>query len=481
MTLAARIDALAGRADPVLHDRHGAMSGQALHAALTRVGSSIAPGERVVVLAPPDRSYVATVLGVMRAGGVAVPLSPLHPALELQRLAESADPRVVLLDPTLDDRRAAFAAHRVDDPTQICGDQALPAVLGAHQPALMLFTSGTTGRPKGALLSHENLDVQLDVLGRAWGVTASDRLLHALPLHHMHGVAIALFNVLLNGGSVELLPRFDAAGVWDALSRSTIWMSVPTMLHRMLEALDAAEPAVRARWAEGARGLRLTTSGSAALPVRLAERWRAVAGEVPLERFGMTEIGVGSTNPLRGERRPGTVGHPLPTVETRIVDEAGRDAEEGELLIRGPSVFLGYFRREDATREAFVDGWFRTGDVARRDADGYLALLGRASVDILKSGGYKLSALEIEEALREHEGVSEVAVIGLPDEVWGDRVTACVVRRDEALDEAELRAFAKDRLAHYKVPRAFVFLPELPRNAMGKVMKPELRRRLEQA
>jgi malonyl-CoA/methylmalonyl-CoA synthetase len=216
--------------------------------------------------------------------------------------------------------------------------------------------------------------------------------------------------------------------------------------------------------------LRLATSGSAALPVTLAERWREITGAIPLERFGMTEIGVGMSNPLRAhERRAGTVGLSLRTVETRI-------EESGELLIRGPSVFQEYFRREDATKSAFTsDGWFKTADTVARDDGGYFRVLGRTSVDILKSGGYKLSALEIEEALREHAAVSDVAVVGVPDETWGDRVVACVVvRQGKTLAPDELRAFAKEKLASYKCPKDVVVMGDLPRNAMGKVQKPSL-------
>jgi malonyl-CoA/methylmalonyl-CoA synthetase len=270
-----------------------------------------------------------------------------------------------------------------------------------------------------------------------------------------------------------MLPQFDATAIWDAMADATVFMAVPTMYAKLFAAFDAADDATRARWAANAKRLRLATSGSAALPVTVGERWRTITGSYPLERYGMTEIGVGSSNPLDGERRPGTVGRPLPTVATRVVD--------GELWIGGPSVFMGYWKRDEANRDSFVhdDGerWFRTGDTIAIDDDGYVKILGRTSVDILKSGGYKLSALEIEEALREHEAVAEVAVVGLPDETWGDRVVACVVpragREGECADAA-LRAFAKERLAPYKVPKEIVVFGELPRNAIGKVVKPEL-------
>jgi malonyl-CoA/methylmalonyl-CoA synthetase len=257
------------------------------------------------------------------------------------------------------------------------------------------------------------------------------------------------------------------------------------MIPRLLAARDASSEAARDAIDAGLRGLRLATSGSAALPVSLAARFADAAGAIPLERFGMTEVGVGMSNPLDpSRRRAGSVGPVLPSFEARLVGEDGRDAGDGpgELWLRGPSVFAGYFRRPEATASAFAEGgpgagWFKTGDLAERAPDGFLRMLGRTSVDILKSGGEKVSALEIEETLRENEAIAEVAVVGVPDATWGDRVVAAVVarpgREGDCATEA-VRAWAKQRLAAYKVPREVVVVAALPRNAMGKVQKPEL-------
>jgi len=371
-------------------------------------------------------------------------------------------------------------------------------------PALQLYTSGTTGRPKGAVLTHANIGIQQQLVGDAWGFSQSDVLLHALPLHHMHGLAIALLTAL-GAGAATRMRSFEAPAIWDEMADATVFMGVPAMYHRLFVAFDAATADQRERWAANAKKLRLATSGSAALPVTLAERWRALTGNIPLERFGMTEIGVGITNALHGPRFAGCVGLPLPTVETRIVGDAAtdagskagtgergehpRDAETGELWIRGPSVFAGYHGKEEETKKAFApdpDGgapWFRTGDTVTRDRSlegAPFKILGRSSVDILKSGGYKLSALEIEEVLREHAAVAEVAVVGVPDEAWGEKVVACVIRRgDAACTPADLKAFTRERLAPYKVPKEFVFVAELPKNALGKTVKPELVRRLQ--
>jgi malonyl-CoA/methylmalonyl-CoA synthetase len=436
-------------------------------------------GERVALLVSPCWWFVAAFFGVLRAGGCVVVLSPLHPPRETKYFCDDAGVRTVIaseLEPVAflaPDRRIL----RVTDLLDRTGTVSAEPLDG--DPALQLYTSGTTGKPKGAVITHANLAVQQELLREAWGWRAEDVLLHVLPLHHMHGLAIALLSAIGAGATTRMLPAFAAEAAWDAMARSTVFMAVPTVYAKLLAALDAADGATRARWTAAARGLRLATSGSAALPVTLGDRWRALTGAYPLERFGMTEIGVGTTNPLApDERRPGTVGKPLPTVATRVVDD--------ELWVAGPSVFAGYHGRPLADQEAFTRDeagvrWFKTGDTVSVDADGYVRILGRTSVDILKSGGYKLSALEIEEALREHAAVAEVAVVGIPDATWGDRVVACVVARagrDAECGEAALRAFARERLAPYKVPKQVVLMTELPRNAVGKVVKPELVKRL---
>ncbi len=446
-------------------------------------------GARVLLALPPGLDWIVAFLGLVHAGAVVVPVPLGAPAAELGYFASDSGARLAVADEEraakLPEGLSVVAAAEVMG----AGDEAAPRMLrnirsalapAASDTAMLLYTSGTTGRPKGARITHENLAAQTAALREAWGMRPSDTLLHALPMHHLHGIVVAFLTAFTTPCSIRMLTRFDAARVIEEMPRASVYMAVPTMYQRLLDAADALGPGEHAVFAAAARSLRLATSGSAALPTVLAERWRALAGSIPLERYGMTEIGMALSNPLDpATRRPGTVGRPLPSVDVRMVGDDGRDAETGELWVRGPSVFVGYHEREEATREAFRDGWFLTGDVGTRDTAGAIRLLGRTSVDILKSGGEKISALEVEETLRDHPAVREVAVVGMPDPAWGDRVTAAVVLSPGAsLAIDELRAWCKERLAPYKVPRALAVVAELPRNAMGKVEKKVLVERL---
>jgi malonyl-CoA/methylmalonyl-CoA synthetase len=445
-------------------------------------------GERVAFLSPAGFLYVATLLGIWRAGAVAVPLAPVQAGPEweyiladssatmaaarsdlAERLAPLADARNVRLVRTSD----LASAPRRD----------LPHV-AADRRALILYTSGTTSRPKGVVMTHANIQAQVRTLVRAWAWTSGDRILHVLPLNHVHGIINALLCALWSGAVCEMQPKFDAARVWSRFSDAdlTLFMAVPTIYAKLMTFWETAELARREAMSAGCRALRLMVSGSAALPVSVLEKWRAISGHVLLERYGMTEIGMALSNPLGGERRPGYVGQPLPGVDVRLVDDDGRPVPAGtpgEIEVRGPSVFLEYWGRADATRDAFRDGWFRTGDVAVVE-DGAHRILGRRSVDIIKTGGEKVSALEIEEVLRTHPDVRECAVVGVPDQEWGERVCAALLANPEAaLTVESLRAWAKDRLAPAKVPSRIRLVTDLPRNTMGKVTKPGVRQLFE--
>jgi len=451
-------------------------------AAALLAGRADLDGARVAFLVPPGWEYVAVQWGVWRAGGIAVPLAVSHPEAELEYVVQDADAEAIIAHADFAEVLGGLA-ERNGRRFLTTGDalsaepSALP-VVAEERPAMIVYTSGTTGKPKGVVTTHANLRAQVTALVEAWGWTADDRTLLVLPLHHVHGIVNVLGCALWCGAVCEILPRFDADETWRAIEsgRLTLFMAVPTVYRRLIVAFEEADEERRARMVEGCRRMRLMVSGSAALPVQMLERWREISGHTLLERYGMTEIGMALSNPLHGERRPGSVGVPLPAVEARVVDDDAQPVPPGtpgELEIRGPAVFREYWRRPEATEEAFRDGWFRTGDVAVVE-DGYHRLLGRRSVDIIKTGGFKVSALEIEEVLREHPAIAECAVVGIEDEEWGERVCLAVEAAGPLPPLSELQAWARQRLAPYKLPRDLRCVDALPRNAMGKVVKPEV-------
>lgn len=345
------------------------------------------------------------------------------------------------------------------------------AVSDDNDVALLCFTSGTTGRPKGAMLTYGNLFAGSRCLWAAWGWRSDDVLLHALPLFHIHGLLVALHGALFAGAQAILEPGFDAARVLGRLAggEATIFMGVPTMYNRMVAVPDPHAYRLGA--------VRLFTSGSAPLSVETFHAFQRLYGHSVLERYGTTETGIVLSNPLEGARRPGSVGLPLPGVEIRLVDPEGRgpvpEGEPGELLVRGPTVFRGYWQREKETQASFEEGgWFRTGDVARRDRDGYYRLVGRLK-ELIITGGFNVYPREVEEVLLGHEAVEEAAVVGEPDPDLGERVVAAVVCRRGASRPSgrALLAYCRQRLAGYKCPRRVCILSSLPRNEMGKVSK----------
>ena len=465
-------------------------------AATLRAMHGVAPGDRVALLAEPGAAFVTALLAVWRTRAAALVLTPLHPPSERTRLLDDADVSVLIATPTLADEAHRCAGDRAVvvlaggswdaagtagfvDAMASAGAEADAAMPGPDDLALLVYTSGTTSRPKGVVLRHRHLAAQCDAIARAWRLGRDDALVHALPLHHVHGLVIALLSTLAAGGRVIALPRFEPAAVVAAASQATVFMGVPTMYARLVEYLEAL-PAAAHTDAMGALGaLRLCTSGSAALPVTIGERWRRLAGRYPVERFGMTELGVALSNRVDGGVVPGSVGWPLPGVQIRVLDDHGAVSDEGELVVSGATVFEEYWRAPRATGEAFAveEGarWFRTGDTVRVRDDGCVTVLGRTSVDILKSAGYKISAPAIEEAIRRHPDVRDAAVVGLPDETYGQLVAAAVVARDGAsLTSAALLAFLAGEIASYERPRLVRLVAELPRNAMGKVVKPTL-------
>jgi malonyl-CoA/methylmalonyl-CoA synthetase len=444
---------------------------------------------RVAFLVSPSCAYVGTQWGIWRAGGIAVPLCVSHPAAELAYVIDDAEASIVVADPELAPRVQPLVAARglrlITTDGIISDDPVPPALppIDAARRAMILYTSGTTSKPKGVVFTHATLAAQIASVVEAWEWSAADHVLHVLPLHHLHGILNLLCCPLWAGATCEIQSGFDAERVWtrfvadDPLS---VFMAVPTIYARLRAVWEAAPADTRQRMSAACRRLRLMVSGSAALPMTLFDAWEAISGHRLLERYGMTEIGMGLGNPLHGERLPGSVGMPFPGVHVRLLDDAGRavaDGQPGEIQVNGPTVFREYWHRPDATREAFTaDGWFRTGDVAVRE-DERFRILGRASIDIIKTGGYKVSALEIEDVLRTHPAIRECAIVGVEDPEWGQRVAAAVLLAPgAAIDLESMRAWAKQRLAPYKVPTLLRVVDQLPRNPMGKVQKPELAR-----
>jgi len=449
-------------------------------------------GDRVAVLAEAHAEAVALLLGTYRAGLVHVPINPRYRGAELSHVVQDCGAAVLLCDRALADDRlrdlpAALPRFGLDAGPALPGLPDAPAAaasLAEVEPvadddtALLVYTSGTTGRSKGVRLSLAAVVGNILALTTLWRWSAADVLSLALPLFHVHGLCIGVHGALLHGTTMRLHRRFDpAAIVTDVAHGATVFMGVPTMYDRLLEHLHA-HPEAAAVLARA----RLYTAGSAALRPALLERFEALTGHRILERYGMTETLITLSNPYDGERRPGAVGLPVPGCEARVVDEAGHDVprgELGELWIRGAHLMQGYWGRPTESAAAFTDGWFRTGDVVVADPDGYLRIVGRRSTDIIKSGGFKIAAPEIEEVLREHPAVRDVAVVGVPDERWGERIAAAIVPATDPPPDAEaLAAWVAERLADYKKPRQIAVLPELPRNALGKVQKTQLVRAL---
>lgn len=439
---------------------------------------------RVAFLVPPGFHHVAVQWGIWRAGGIAVPLAVSHPPPELAYVIRDADAEIVVVHPTFAEKIKAVSlppgVRTVS--TEVAAGTAPGSALPVVEPgrrAMMVYTSGTTGKPKGVVTTHTNITAQVTSLVNAWEWRADDAILLVLPLHHVHGIINVLTCALWAGARCDMPPAFEAERVWSRLAAGdlTLFMAVPTIYGKLIAAWEAAALERRRAWSEGCSRLRLMVSGSAALPVQRLERWREISGHVLLERYGMTEIGMALSNPLHGRRRPGFVGAPLPGVEVRLVDERGgavAAGTPGEIEVRGETVFLEYWRHPEATAAAFRNGRFRTGDVAVLE-DGAYRILGRSSVDIIKTGGYKVSALEVEEVLRTHPGIAECAVVGIDDPEWGERICVAVEPRgDGPLTLAALQSWAKERLAPYKVPRALHTVAALPRNAMGKVTKPDV-------
>ncbi|MGW6015402.1 acyl-CoA synthetase [Streptomyces sp. NPDC055210] len=453
-----------------------------LAATAAPLAARVGEAGRIAVWATPTLETAVAVVAALLAGVPAVPLNPKSGGSELGHIVADSAPALVLAAPgdQLPDALASLARVDIDVRASGAASSALAPDtdhLADELPALVVYTSGTTGPPKGAVIPRRAVATTLDALADAWQWTGDDVLVHGLPLFHVHGLILGILGPLRRGGSVRHLGRFETAGVTRELTDgATMLFGVPTMYHRIAESLPD-DPAL----AKALGRARLLVSGSAALPVHDHERIAEATGRRVIERYGMTETLMNTSVRADGEPRAGTVGVPLPGVELRLTEEDGRtvldayDGESvGEIQVRGPNLFTEYLNRPDATAAAFTeDGWFRTGDMAVRDPDGYVRIVGRKATDLIKSGGYKIGAGEIENALIEHPGVREAAVTGEPDADLGERIVAWIVPADAQSppSASELADHVADRLAPHKRPRVVHYLAALPRNDMGKIMK----------
>jgi malonyl-CoA/methylmalonyl-CoA synthetase len=459
-----------------LRFRERALTYRQLRDAASAVADRVAGSERVAVWAVNEPEVAVSVIGALLAGVPITPINPKAGTSELGHILRDSDPDLVLCPPKIDVPDAVSERGRVDVALDARGGQ-VPGEPDDEAPAIVVYTSGTTGAPKGAVLPRRAIASNLDALADAWEWTEADVVAHGLPLFHVHGLILGTLGPVRRGGGVHHLGRFSADGAAAALSgEATMLFAVPTMYHRL--AADAEQqPEIR----RALGGARLLVSGSAALPAVEHERIERLTGQRIAERYGMTETLMNTGVRASGERRPGYVGPPLKDVEVRLVDDDGNTIEAaddetiGEIHVRGPNLFLEYLNRPDATAEAMDGDWFKTGDLATRAPDGYIRIVGRRATDLIKSGGFKIGAGEIEGALLEHPAVKEVAVTGEPDPDLGERIVAWIVTREgEQATEDELAGHVADLLTPHKRPRVVRFLRELPRNEMGKVQKKRL-------
>ncbi len=455
----------------------------------------------IAFLAAPGIEYVCIQWGIWRAGGIAVPLCEKHPPASMEYVLRDTSASALICTPEFQDTLQPFEASGLtnlmllasllgpeegqawkDEPPKKVMAEAetqLP-ILKMERRAMILYTSGTTGAPKGVVTTHANIDTQITALTTSWKWEENDHVLNVLPLHHVHGIVNMLCCALYSGACCEFLPRFDPQAVFEVFLKGevNVFMAVPTIYYKLIAQYQGLPAGIQQEISGALKDFRLMVSGSAALPVSVLEQWREISGHTLLERYGMTEMGMAISNPYEGERRPGCIGQPLNGVTVRLVDESNvpvSEGTQGEIQVKGDNVFSEYWEKPEETRNAFTaDGWFRTGDIAVFE-DGSYRILGRNSVDIIKSGGYKISALEIEEVLRKHPQIADCAVVGLPDLEWGEIIGAGIVSHGEAPEPKVLRVWLQSRLAAYKIPRRYLHLDDLPRNVLGKVTKNALK------
>ena len=448
--------------------------------------------ERVAFMVHPGFDYVQTLWAIWQAGGIAVPLCITHPLPSLEYVLEDTDTSVLIiskeylqvLQPYIDRTNIKYFIIEEQKNTIKKEEIQFPTI-SLSRKALILYTSGTTNKPKGVVTTHENIQAQITTLINSWEWTQDDNTICVLPLHHVHGIINVVCCSLWAGATCTFVNQFAPKTIFELFKTNgiNVFMAVPTIYFKLMTYLESISVQEQNELKFLMSNFRLMVCGSAALPVSVMEKWEQYSEQRLLERYGMTELGMAISNPYHGERKAGYVGIPLPGVSIKLVNEQYEEVafgEPGEIIVSGKNVFLEYWQKPEITMESFTkEGWFKTGDIAILE-NGYYRIMGRSSVDIIKSGGYKISALEIEEVLRAHDLILDCAVVGIPDDEWGELIVACVVLNDgDHIDEMALNDWLVQKMASYKKPRKYLILKELPRNAMGKVIKNDVKKLFE--
>ena len=441
---------------------------------------------RVAFMVQPGFNYVSCLWSIWQSGGVAVPLCVSHPLPSLEYVLEDSSASILIISKEFEPVLTPFLVH--SKVRLVILEEIIGAPIPVQLPeieltrnAMILYTSGTTNKPKGVVTTHENIQAQVQTLVKAWGWTIEDHIICVLPLHHVHGIINVVCCSMWVGASCTFLAQFSAENIFTQFKDKNIniFMAVPTIYYKLITYIESLAKDEQAALKKLMQKFRLMVCGSAALPVSVMDKWEQLSGQILLERYGMTELGMAISNPYEGERRAGFVGLPLIGVEVKLVDENYKEVnngEPGEIIVKGKNVFKEYWRKPEATFESFTkEGWFKTGDIAVLEG-GYFRIMGRNSIDIIKSGGYKISALEIEEILRQHTIIDDCAIIGINDDEWGELIVAAVVlKKDTVFDESEISDWFIQRTASYKKPRKYLVVSELPRNTMGKVIKNDIK------
>ena len=446
---------------------------------------------RVAFMVSPGFDYVKTLWGIWIAGGVAVPLCITHPLPSLEYVLDDTQSSILVISqefkevlaPYLQTSNISVIVIEEINNQQIAYPILLPPI-EKQRNALILYTSGTTNKPKGVVTTHINIEAQISTLINAWAWSSNDRITCVLPLHHVHGIINVVGCSLWAGATCYFTAGFSPKLIFELIEQDklNVFMAVPTIYYKLIAYIETLAMNEQNSLRESMKKFRLMVCGSAALPVSVMDKWLQISGHKLLERYGMTELGMAISNPYHGDRLAGYVGIPLPGVQIKLADENFVQVEDqmpGEILVKGANVFKEYWQRPEATQASFTnDGWFKTGDIAVIE-NGYYRIMGRQSVDIIKSGGYKISALEIEEVLRTNEMILDCAVVGIDDDEWGELIVAAIVLKPDFINEfndKKVSDWIVNYIASYKKPRRYLILNDLPRNVMGKVVKNDIKK-----